>query len=50
MIGQLKGAGGQGCTNVLFGYGKKIIWNAGRMNDLITEYKVPKKGAQDAVS
>ncbi len=41
MIGQLYGAGGQGCTNALYGYGKKIIWNAGRTNDLITEYKVP---------
>ncbi len=41
MIGQIYGAGGQGCTNVLYGYGKKIIWNAGRTNDLISEYKVP---------
>lgn len=43
MIGQINGAGGQGCSNVLYGYGKKIFWNAGRTNDLITEYKVPKK-------
>ena len=42
-IGQIAGAGGQGCTNVLYGYGKKIIWNAGRTNDLINEYRVPKK-------
>jgi hypothetical protein len=41
MVGQLNGAGGQGCTNVLYGYGKKIIWNAGRTNDVITEYSVP---------
>jgi hypothetical protein len=41
MIGQLNGAGGQGCTNALNGYGKGIIWNAGRTNDLITEYSVP---------
>jgi hypothetical protein len=40
-IGRITGAGGQGCTNVLYGYGKKIIWNAGRTNDLISEYKVP---------
>ena len=40
-VGQINGAGGQGCTNVLYGYGKKIIWNAGRTNDQITEYKVP---------
>jgi hypothetical protein len=43
MVGQIDGAGGQGCTNVLYGYGKKIIWNAGRTNDLISEYKVPHK-------
>ncbi len=43
MIGQLYGAGGQGCTNVLYGYGKKIVWNPGRTNDLIDEYKVPNK-------
>ena len=43
MIGQLYGAGGQGCTNVLYGYGKKIVWNAGRTNDLIDEYRVPSK-------
>ncbi len=43
MVGQISGLGGQGCTNVLYGYGKKIFWNAGRTNDLITEYQVPKK-------
>lgn len=43
MIGQINGAGGQGCTNVLYGYGKNIIWNPGRTNDLISEYKVPNK-------
>ena len=42
-IGEIKGAGGQGCTNVLYGYGKKIVWNAGRTNDLIDEYEVPDK-------
>jgi hypothetical protein len=41
MVGELDGAGGQGCTNVLYGYGKKIIWNAGRTGELITEYEVP---------
>ena len=40
MIGKIKGLGGQGCTNVLYGYGKGIFWNAGRTNNLITEYKV----------
>jgi hypothetical protein len=43
MIDQLNGAGGQGCTNVLYGYGKKIFWNDGRTNDLISEYRVKKK-------
>jgi hypothetical protein len=43
MVGQITGAGGQGCTNALYGYGKKIIWNAGRTNDLISEYQVPNK-------
>jgi hypothetical protein len=42
-IGEIKGAGGQGCTNVLYGYGKKIFWNVGRTGDLISEYEVPKK-------
>ena len=41
MIGQIAGLGGQGCTNVLHGYGKKIFWNAERTNDLIVEYRVP---------
>ncbi len=41
MIGQLNGAGGQGCTNKLHGYGKNIMWNAGRTNNVITEYAVP---------
>lgn len=45
MTGQINGAGGQGCTNVLYGYGKKIIWNPGRQStaDAIVEYKVPNK-------
>ncbi|MFZ0364104.1 MAG: hypothetical protein WAL67_07850 [Candidatus Cybelea sp.] len=43
MIGQLNGAGGQGCTNVLYGYGKKIFWNPGRRGELIDEYQVPQK-------
>jgi hypothetical protein len=43
MIGQINGAGGQGCTNVLYGYGKKIFWNPGRRGELIDEYQVPHK-------
>ena len=50
MIGQINGAGGQGCTNVLYGYGKKIIWNAGRTNDLIDRIPGSKQADQDAVS
>jgi hypothetical protein len=42
-MGQVNGAGGQGCTNVLYGYGKKIFWNAGRTNNVMTEYQVPDK-------
>jgi hypothetical protein len=41
MIGEIPGDGGQGCTNVLDGYGKKIIWDVGGQN-AITEYRVPK--------
>ena len=41
-VGQIDGDGGQGCTNVLYGYGKGSFWNVGG-NDKITEYKVPKK-------
>jgi hypothetical protein len=39
-IGTINGDGGQGCTNVLYGYGKKTFWNVGG-NTRITEYKVP---------
>jgi hypothetical protein len=42
LIGEIAGDAGQGCTNVLYGYGKKIIWNVGGQNQ-ITEYRVPKK-------
>jgi hypothetical protein len=41
-IGQISGDGGQGCTNVLYGYGKKIFWNIGGPTQ-ITEYRVPKR-------
>ncbi|MFY9739753.1 MAG: hypothetical protein WAK11_11965 [Candidatus Cybelea sp.] len=39
-IGMIAGDGGQGCTNVPYGYGKKIFWNVGGP-DQITEYEVP---------
>ena len=40
--GPLVGDGGQGCTNVLYDYGKKTFWNVGGASQ-ITEYRVPKK-------
>jgi hypothetical protein len=41
-IGAIDGLGGQGCTNVLYGYGKKTFWNVGGP-DQIEEFKVPQK-------
>jgi hypothetical protein len=41
-IGKINDVGGQGCTNVLYGYGKKTFWIVAGA-DQITEYKVPKK-------
>ncbi len=41
-IGKITNVGGQGCTNVLFGYGKKTFWIVAG-SDQITEYTVPKK-------
>ncbi len=41
-IGKIKNVGGQGCTNVLYGYGKKTFWIVAGA-DQITEYQVPKK-------
>ncbi len=39
-IGTIYNVGGQGCTNVLYGYGKKIIWIVAGQ-DQIEEFKVP---------
>jgi hypothetical protein len=39
-IGEIAGDGGQGCTNVLYGYGKRIMWNMGGPSQ-ITEYRAP---------
>ncbi len=39
-IGTIDNVGGQGCTNVLHGYGKKTFWIVAGFNQ-ITEYKVP---------
>jgi hypothetical protein len=40
-VGTINNVGGQGCTNVLYGYGKGIIWIiAGQ--DQVTEYEVRK--------
>lgn len=41
-IGTIKNVGGQGCTNVLYGYGKKAFWIVAGASQ-ITEYEVPKK-------
>ncbi|HEY3676816.1 MAG TPA: hypothetical protein VGK84_12595, partial [Candidatus Tumulicola sp.] len=41
-IGTLNNVGGQGCTNVLYGYGRKIVWIVAG-SDQISEYKVPTK-------
>jgi hypothetical protein len=49
-VGEINGAGGQGCTNAQFGYGKKIIWNAGRQNDEVIEYSVPSNKMLKSVS
>ena len=43
MIGQINGAGGQGCTNVLYGYGKNVFWNVPETNGIVVEYQVPQK-------
>jgi hypothetical protein len=39
-IGTINNVGGQACTNVLYGYGKKIVWLIAT-EDQITEYEVP---------
>jgi hypothetical protein len=41
-IGTINDVGGQGCTNVLYGYGKKTFWIVAGADD-ITEYQVPDK-------
>jgi hypothetical protein len=41
-IGTIDDVGGQGCTNVLYGYGKKTFWIVAAYNQ-ITEYQVPQK-------
>jgi hypothetical protein len=41
-IGSINNVGGQACTNVLYGYGKKTFWIVAGP-DQISEYQVPKK-------
>jgi hypothetical protein len=41
-VGTINNVGGQGCTNVLYGYGKKIVWIVAGSNQ-IEEFKVPDK-------
>jgi hypothetical protein len=40
-IGKINDVGGQGCSNVLYGYGNKTFWIVAGA-DQITEYEVPK--------
>jgi hypothetical protein len=40
-IGSIRNVGGQGCTNVLYGYGKSTFWIIAG-TDQMTEYRVPK--------
>jgi hypothetical protein len=40
-IGKINDVGGQACTNVLYGYGKKLFWIVAGDTE-INEYKVPK--------
>jgi hypothetical protein len=39
-VGTINDVGGQGCTNVLYGYGKKYVWIVAGETD-IAEYQVP---------
>jgi hypothetical protein len=41
-IGTISNVGGQGCTNVLYGYGRHTFWIVAG-TDQITEYEVPEK-------
>ncbi|HEY6327604.1 MAG TPA: hypothetical protein VIW73_13950 [Candidatus Cybelea sp.] len=41
-IGSINNVGGQGCTNVLYGYGKKTFWIVAGATT-INEYQVPRK-------
>jgi hypothetical protein len=41
-IATVTNVGGQGCTNVLYGYGKKIVWIIAAY-DQISEYNAPNK-------
>jgi hypothetical protein len=41
-VGTITGVGGQGCTNVLYGYGKKTFWIV-ESDTEINEYLAPKK-------
>jgi hypothetical protein len=41
-IGTINNVGGQGCTNVLHGYGRRTFWIVAAYND-IAEFRVPQK-------
>jgi hypothetical protein len=48
-VGTINGAGGQGCTNALYGYGSGIVWNVAGATQ-ITEYSVRKNTAIKTLS
>ena len=41
-VGQINDVGGQGCTNLLYGYGKKTVWIVAAPNN-IALYAIPQK-------
>ena len=49
-IGQINGDGGQGCTNVLYGYGKKIMWNVGGPERRSRSTKFPTRRSRHCLS
>jgi hypothetical protein len=48
-VGTIDGLGGQGCTDVLYGYGKRTFWNVGGQNQ-VTEYAVRKSARLKTLS
>jgi hypothetical protein len=48
-VGMINNVGGQGCTNVLYGYGKNILWIVAGSSQ-ITEYDVRKNATVKTIS